>query len=343
MFSGSQATLNQSQQATSQAQGLSLVSVIIPTWNRSEMVVEAVRSVQQQSWPNVQIIVVDDGSTDDTEERFANPIAWDGVLYLRQEHQGQAVARNEGLRHAQGSYIATLDSDDLWKPNFLEECIRVLKIYHLDFVFANWTLQGVDGTPSPGYLEAKVEWKDYPLMGDADWRYLSPEQSRELFLKMCPAPSSALLFRRELIAGGWNEQLLIADDWCFQIQAVLSRPCRVAFTMQKLWTKRNDGSGIYDGRSAIARLKDVWLHDEELIVQHFNSLLTQQEKKIFTLRHTQHSFWLGLLTCKIPGQRLRGLRLLFSSFLRHPNEFLKVGLQFFVRYCLYKLGLINQA
>lgn len=90
------------------------VSVIIPTYNRADMVTDAVKSVLAQTVDDVEIIVVDDGSTDETARALA-PFM-DRIVYLRTENQGPAGARNTGMRAARGDYIAYLDSDDLYRP-----------------------------------------------------------------------------------------------------------------------------------------------------------------------------------------------------------------------------------
>lgn len=96
------------------------VSVIIPTYNRASSLAHAIRSALRQSLSPLEIIVVDDGSTDDTRqcvERFANG----NVRYIYQENSGVAAARNRGVQCAQGNVIAFLDSDDRWHPAKLEK------------------------------------------------------------------------------------------------------------------------------------------------------------------------------------------------------------------------------
>lgn len=90
------------------------VSVVIPTYNRADMIAGAVDSVLAQAIDGVEIIVVDDGSTDDTSDMLA-PYR-DRIVYLRTENQGPAGARNAGMQAARGEYIAWLDSDDLYRP-----------------------------------------------------------------------------------------------------------------------------------------------------------------------------------------------------------------------------------
>lgn len=102
------------------------VSVIIPTYNRSGRVKEAISSVLAQTEPNLEIIVVDDGSTDDTRT-VVESLADKRVGYFYKTNGGPASARNFGLSKARADYIAFLDSDDSWPPNYLEVMLSHLE------------------------------------------------------------------------------------------------------------------------------------------------------------------------------------------------------------------------
>jgi glycosyltransferase involved in cell wall biosynthesis len=101
-----------------------LVTAVIPTYNYGRFVAQAVESALTQTYGNVEVLVVDDGSTDDTRERL-KPYA-DRIRYLYQENQSVAAARNTGVRAAKGNLIAFLDADDLWHPHKLEVQMRYL-------------------------------------------------------------------------------------------------------------------------------------------------------------------------------------------------------------------------
>jgi glycosyltransferase involved in cell wall biosynthesis len=94
-----------------------LVSVVIPTFNSADYLVQAIQSVLAQTYQDFEIIVVDDASTDHTEEAI-RPFA-DRITYLRQERGGPSVARNRAIIQAKGELIAFLDADDLWRPTKL--------------------------------------------------------------------------------------------------------------------------------------------------------------------------------------------------------------------------------
>jgi glycosyltransferase involved in cell wall biosynthesis len=97
-----------------------LVSVVLPTWNRGDIIETAVASVRRQTYPHWQLIIVDDGSTDDTAERMTPLLADSRILYFPREHKGVGAARNFGLAEAQGDIVAYLDSDNVWFPKYLE-------------------------------------------------------------------------------------------------------------------------------------------------------------------------------------------------------------------------------
>ena len=95
---------------------LPLVSVIIPVYNGERFLAEAIESVLSQTYPNCEVIVVDDGSTDHSPEIARS---YQSVGFVRQEHAGTAAARNRGIKHSAGEYLAFLDADDLWLPDKL--------------------------------------------------------------------------------------------------------------------------------------------------------------------------------------------------------------------------------
>lgn len=94
------------------------VSVIVPVYNGEAFLSEAIRSIQKQNYEELEIIIVDDGSTDDTAQIVAN--LGSNTRYVYQSNSGAAVARNTGLKMAQGSIIGFLDADDLWTENKLD-------------------------------------------------------------------------------------------------------------------------------------------------------------------------------------------------------------------------------
>lgn len=268
-----------------------LVSVIIPTYNRADYVVEAVRTAQAQTYPRKQIIVVDDGSLDDTARRVAE--LGGEIEYRYQPNRGQGAARNHGLRIAAGEFIASLDSDDLWDADFLSRSVECLEEFRLDFVFTNWVKVRGDRTlPSEWLRDGK--WRPYRTDTRGEWCLLTPAQVRRLFLERCPSPSSSLLLRRDSITSGWGEHMQVADDWYLLLDMALRRPCRAAFTLQPRWRKRVDGTNVYDGRPFAEVARCLYLGDRRAFRRDFKALLTRRERLALARREAAYRLHLFL-------------------------------------------------
>lgn len=107
---------------------MKLVSIIIPVYNREKMVVEAINSSLKQDYQNIEIVVVNDGSKDNTKENVESlQEQYSNILLINQENQGVAKARMEGLKHANGEYVVFLDSDDLINKNYVSSLINTLE------------------------------------------------------------------------------------------------------------------------------------------------------------------------------------------------------------------------
>lgn len=103
------------------------VSIIIPTYNRALLLKKAIESVLKQTFKDYEIIVVDDGSTDNTRE-IVHSYSLPKIKYIYQENKGRSNARNKALKIAKGQYIAYLDSDDMFLPDKLERQISILEV-----------------------------------------------------------------------------------------------------------------------------------------------------------------------------------------------------------------------
>ena len=116
---------------------MDLVSIIMPTYKCEHFILESIMSVQMQTYPNWELIIVDDCSNDGTKEIVQGLIREDSRirLFLNPSNQGAAVSRNYALKNARGRWMAFLDSDDLWEPTKLEKQIRFMEEHNYAFTY----------------------------------------------------------------------------------------------------------------------------------------------------------------------------------------------------------------
>lgn len=122
-----------------------LVSIIIPSYNRETLITRSAQSVLNQTYKNIEVIIVDDGSTDNTSE-VVSRIRDNRVRYIKQKNSGACVARNHGIDEAKGRYIAFQDSDDVWHQDKLKKQMDIFGHWAGDVVFCKLDKISDDGT-----------------------------------------------------------------------------------------------------------------------------------------------------------------------------------------------------
>lgn len=179
------------------------VSVVIPTYNRARTIGKAIDSVLAQSFQDLEVIVVDDGSQDDTSEvlsRFGSRIR-----LIRQENCGVSAARNAGIREARGKWIAFLDSDDEWRPEKLARQMDCLKKYSTKVCFTRCVT---------GQGEAIRDIDDIiPATNKSETHYFENPVDLICHLKCHPQVQSMVVEKQLLEkAGAFDESLYAAED-----------------------------------------------------------------------------------------------------------------------------------
>ena len=111
-----------------------MISIVLPSFNRAQVLSKAVESILRQTYKDFELIIVDDGSTDNTADVVKN-FNDDRIVYVRQENAGACVARNNGIEHSRGEYIAVQDSDDIWHEDKLEKQLKTIQDKNADIVF----------------------------------------------------------------------------------------------------------------------------------------------------------------------------------------------------------------
>jgi len=217
-------------------------SVIIPCYNRAEMLREAIQSALDQTCPPLEVIVVDDGSTDNSAavaKSFGPP-----VRTLRQANAGAAAARNAALDVAKGEFVAFLDSDDLWKPEKLEVQLAAFEARpHLSLVHS--LVEWGEGFPD-GYGTRAEANAHYPDEGD-DWTRLFRDA---VMYTPCVMARRSVLER----AGPFHVDLHYWEDMNLWLRAALHGP--VGLVQERLVVLRRRPSA--DGRSPSPWLPVHW-------------------------------------------------------------------------------------
>ena len=140
-----------------QIQNIPLVSVIVPVHNGAKFLANALDSIFSQTYDSIEVIVVDDGSSDTTPEVAL--LCKSKIKYIHQENQGPAAARNKGIQQARGSLLAFLDSDDIWMPEKLQEQVAYLDS-HQEISCVAVKLRHFVEPSAKGLVNLRPEWLD---------------------------------------------------------------------------------------------------------------------------------------------------------------------------------------
>lgn len=179
------------------------ISVVIPTYNRREQVLEAVASVMAQTSAPFEIVVVDDGSTDDTARYFET--MGDPVRYHRTENRGVSAARNHGVNVSRGDWIAFLDSDDEWHPEKLEHQVACVGKTGAKVCFAGSEDEDGNRLDDLAVMDSSLS--------DAESKAYPPTDHRLFRHPRHPFIQSALIEKKALLrAGLFDESLRVAED-----------------------------------------------------------------------------------------------------------------------------------
>jgi glycosyltransferase involved in cell wall biosynthesis len=270
-----------------------LVSVIIPTYNRAHLIGETIQSVMRQTYSNWEIIVVDDGSTDNTREvisRFADK----NILYHCVDHYGSSGAvRNYGISQSSGEYIAFLDSDDLWRPDKLAFQLELFSRYPaVAFMLSNGSHFGNAALIQPPEFE--------PLVVGNLFTSLLLDHRFVIYM-----PS--LILKRKVfeITKPINELFRSGGDIDFVYR--LSRDHDGIFSNERLVSIRKHHTGMS------AKFEETAYLDDMTIMQQF-----YQEGSISKVQYVDAiaTSWykLGLLRMRKAGEDFG-----FTSFARHVN------------------------
>ena len=191
------------------------VSVIIPAYNKAALTAEAVRSVLDQTYDDIEIIVVDDGSTDGTVDSLDLFIYSDMINYIYQHNRGCCSARNVGIREATGEYIALLDCDDVYYPEKIAKSVEFLK-----------------ENPDCGFVSTDAYLID--INDKTISVYSESRQKRERFIFNNTICNSTVVVRKSCFekVGLFDEEIFIPADWDMWIR--LAEQYKACYIDEKL-------------------------------------------------------------------------------------------------------------
>lgn len=232
-----------------------LVSVIMPCYNAASFVKEAVGSVLGQTYPHVELIVIDDGSTDESYEIVTSLCSKypDRIRHAVQVNSGPYVARNHGLRLAKGEYVAFLDADDWWLPDFLEKMLPPL----LDdtttvLTYCGWQNVGLEGGRGEPYVPPDYESADKAV------RFLRAAS---------PWPIHAALVRKRVLdaLGGFHLDLPTCMDYDLWLRIAV--PGRIRRVPEVMAVYRHHHAGQITSKQWI-QARNVWWVKRKFVREH---------------------------------------------------------------------------
>ncbi len=177
--------------------GKIIFSIIVPTYNRGNIIIQTLNSVKNQTFTDWECIIVDDGSTDNTEEMLKEYVFNDSRFqYIHQENKERSAARNNGIKHAQGDYVCFIDSDDFYKKNHLEIIHSFLSKHNfpIAMVFTNFSF----------LKEGKIESHSIP-------KY-SPNKCVKYLIDNSIIPARTCIHREILRNEKFDEDIVVVED-----------------------------------------------------------------------------------------------------------------------------------
>lgn len=222
---------------------MSSISIVVPCYNQARYLGQAIESALRQTRPAAEVLVIDDGSTDDTAVVAAR--YFPNIRYIRQSNQGLSGARNTGIRAAQGDYVGFLDSDDLWLPNFINTLSPML-----------------DANPSLGAVYGGSQFVDESLrpLVQRSTRVVPPNQLHDALVDGEWFPPCCVLARRSAFdrVGLFVEMLRASEDWEMWLRISADYPIAGTSEIVSLYRMHSDNmtrdpERMYQSQLAVAR------------------------------------------------------------------------------------------
>lgn len=279
-----------------------LVSIIIPTFNNEEYILDAVNSALGQTYKRTEIIVIDDGSTDRTREKLDLYIKAGKVKYIYQKNRGLASARNKGINSSSGEYTALLDADDLFKPEKIEKQLRFLTSNpSCDFCFCDVILF------EEGRLGKLFKY---------DYEYHSGHVFKYLIQRNFINPSTLFFNKDNVVSrfGLFKESLRRAEDLEYFLRVSLGG-ARFCFLNEPLFISRlRKGSSLQADRVLVQETTFE-------VLKEVGEKLTAAEKKLYNFSEVLDARAVKLaLVYLAAGQRNLARKTILGIRRRYPTK-----------------------
>lgn len=269
------------------------VSIVIPAYRKAATLARALQSVANQSYRDFELHVVDDSGNEDLRPLVAQYAV---TTYTPQNCQGPGAARNRGLTLCTGRYVISLDHDDEWDPDFLEQAVEAIEHHHADAIWMNFRISGIRDR-ADCLATSPSRRKLFAHQTEKSWLMTHDQACRFYLGRMAPLSNSAMLFRREKLGTGWYEKAMMADDWLLMARLLMDPAIKTGIVAAPSWTKHEDGShrslwSQETGRRCV--------HDVTYAWQHYSPAMTpanQQQVRLYLgnlhYKLAYHCFWAG--------------------------------------------------
>jgi glycosyltransferase involved in cell wall biosynthesis len=228
-----------------------LVSVLIPCFNAEKWLTQTIESVLNQTWTNIEIIIVDDGSSDNSFT-IAKSFESDKIKVISQVNNGASAARNRAFQESQGDFIQYLDADDLLAPDKIERQVKLLSNENSEYVACGEWGRFYTSPDRANFIPEAV-WRDMPGI---DWLVCSWEGGGMMH------PAAWLVPRTiAVIAGSWNEDLSLNDDGEYFCRVILASK-GVKFCSGAKSYYRSGNSSSLSAAKSVSAMKSAFLSFE---------------------------------------------------------------------------------
>jgi glycosyltransferase involved in cell wall biosynthesis len=228
-----------------------IISIILPCFNAEVHVARGVASVLEQTYRNLELIAVNDGSTDSTTSILSS-IADPRLKVISQPNRGVSAARNRGLAEATGEFVAFLDADDTWRADCLERLHAALvRVPEAVVAYCGWQNLGLPGGRGEPYIPP-----DYEV--DRKWEYL---------LQACPWPIHAALARKEAVdvSGGFDERFPTSEDHALWLRVACFSPI---IRVPEVLSYYHFHSGTHATENKLRLARNQWFVQKEFLKEH---------------------------------------------------------------------------